>query len=182
MAGCRSPQKTSWRRLWWSPIGQSCRSRALCRSPAARTFIRSCRGRSIAGSERGKEARWYAETVLFARAASRQPLTRNAILSYPVSALAETNPSRADILHEYFIPPERFAEFLTACREIIPPARQDLIIITLRHVEADRVSVLAYAPSARIAAVMSFSQEISLDADRAMAALTERLIEAVIAL
>jgi FAD/FMN-containing dehydrogenase len=138
--------------------------------------------RGQVGSERGKEARWYAETALFARAASRQPLTRNAILSYPVSALAEANLNRADILHEYFIPPERFADFLTACREIIPSARQDLINVTLRHVEADRVSVLAYAPSARIAAVMSFSQEISLDADRAMAALTERLIEAVIAL
>src|SRR5262245_5703050 len=140
--------------------------------------------RSQVGSERAKEARWYAETVVFSRAASRQPLTRNAILNYPVSALAETNPGRADILHEYFIPPERFTEFLSACREIIPASRQELLNVTLRHVEADRVSVLAYAPapSARIAAVMSFSQEISLDADRAMAVMTERLIEAVLAL
>jgi len=140
--------------------------------------------RNQVGSERGKEARWYAETGVFARTASRQPLTRNAILSYPVAALAESSPSRADILHEYFIPPERFADFLAACREIIPSARQELINVTLRHVDADRVSVLAYAPapSARIAAVMSFSQEISLDADRAMAAMTERLIEAVLAL
>jgi FAD/FMN-containing dehydrogenase len=140
--------------------------------------------RSQVGSERGKEARWYAETAVFARAASRQPLTRNAILSYPVSGLAESSPNRADILHEYFIPPERFADFLGSCREIIPPARQELINITLRHVEADRVSVLAYAPapSARIAAVMSFSQELTPEADRAMAEMTARLIEAVIAL
>jgi FAD/FMN-containing dehydrogenase len=140
--------------------------------------------RSQIGSERGKEARWYTETMVFSRAASRLPLTRNAILNYPVAALAETNPSRTDILHEYFIPPERFSDFLTACREIIPSARQDLINITLRYVEADRVSTLAYAPApaARIAAVMSFTQELTPEADRAMAAMTERLVEAVLAL
>jgi len=122
--------------------------------------------------------------VVFSRAASRVPLTRNAILNYPAAALAETNPSRTDILHEYFIPPERFADFLGACREIIPSARQELINITLRYVEADRVSTLAYAPvpGTRIAAVMSFSQETTLEADRGMAAMTERLIEAVLAL
>jgi FAD/FMN-containing dehydrogenase len=140
--------------------------------------------RSQVGSERGKEARWYAETTVFSRAASRLPLTRNAILNYPVAALAETNPGRTDILHEYFIPPERVADFLAACREIIPSARQELINITLRYVEADRVSTLAYAPvpAARIAAVMSFTQEVTPEADRAMAAMTERLIEAVLAL
>jgi FAD/FMN-containing dehydrogenase len=140
--------------------------------------------RSQIGSERGKEARWSAETVVFSRAASRLPLTRNAILNYPVAALAETNPGRTDILHEYFIPPDRFADFLAACREIIPPSRQELINITLRYVEADRVSALAYAPvpGARIAAVMSFTQELTPEADRAMAAMTEGLIEAVLAL
>src|SRR5262249_41061392 len=130
--------------------------------------------RSQVGSDRGKEARWYAETVVLPRAASRQPLTRNAILNYPVSALAETNPGRTDILHEYFIPPERLADFLAACREIIPPSRQELLNITLRHVEADRVSVLAYAPApaSRIAAVMSFTQDVTPEAARATAALT----------
>jgi hypothetical protein len=46
------------------------------------------------------------------------------------------------------------------------------------------VSALAYAPvpGARIAAVMSFTQEVTPEADRAMAAMTERLIEAVLAL
>src|SRR5262245_40501581 len=140
--------------------------------------------RSQIGSDRGKEARWYAEAVVLSRAASRQPLTRNAILNYPVSALAETNAGRTDILHEYFIPPERFDDFLKVCREIIPSSRRELLNVTLRHVEADRVSVLAYAPapSERIAAVMSFSQELTPEADRAMAAMTERLIAAVLAI
>ncbi len=148
------------------------------------TFLSRQLYRNQIGSERGKEARWYAETVLLPRAASRQPLTRNAILNYPVSVLAETSPSRTDILHEYFIPADRFADFLAACRQIIPSSRQELLNVTLRHVEADRVSVLAFAPAptSRIAAVMSFTQELTPEADRAMAAMTERLIEAVLSL
>lgn len=134
------------------------------------------------GSERGKQARWYAETVLLPPLAAKRPLTRNTILSYPVSVLAETNPRRTDILHEYFIPPERFGDFLAACRELIPPSRQDLLNVTLRFVDTDPVSVLSFAPAPRIAAVLLFSQGVTAEADRAMAALTERLIDAVLAI
>lgn len=156
----------------------------LVHRSAAYSFLSRQVYRSQVGSENAKAARWHAETVLLPRAAGRRPLTRNAILNYPVSVLAETSPSRADILHEYFIPPERFADFLAACRKIIPSSRQELLNVTLRHVEADRVSVLAFAsaPSPCIAAVMSFTQELTAEADRAMAAMTERLIEAVLSL
>jgi hypothetical protein len=41
--------------------------------------------------------------------------------------------------------PRRFADFLTACREIIPSTRQEFINITLCYVEADCVGTLAYA-------------------------------------
>jgi FAD/FMN-containing dehydrogenase len=81
-----------------------------------------------------------------------------------------------------FIPPERFGDFLTACREIIPPSKQDLLNVTLRYVDTDPVSVLSFAPAPRIAAVLLFSQGVSNEADRAMAALTEKLIDAVLAI
>ena len=53
-------------------------------------------------------------------------VTRNAILNYPVGALAGVEPDRVDILHEYFVPPERFSDFLTACRETILRSAQSL--------------------------------------------------------
>jgi hypothetical protein len=74
--------------------------------------------------------------------------------------LAETNPRRTDILHEYFIPPDRFGDFLAACRDIIPASKQELLNVTLRYVEADPTSVLSFAPAPRIAAVM-FSRRAS---------------------
>ena len=67
-----------------------------------------------------KKRRWYLETVIGPRITARKPVTRNAILNHPVAALADTDRRRTDILHEYFVAPERFAEFLAACREIIP--------------------------------------------------------------
>ncbi|HZO47477.1 MAG TPA: FAD-binding protein [Xanthobacteraceae bacterium] len=149
---------------------------------AAYTFLSRQALRRQVGSERGKQARWYAETMLPPRFAAKRPLTRNTILSYPVSALAETSRRRTDILHEYFIPPERFGEFLAACCELIPPSKQDLLNVTLRFVDTDPVSVLSFAPAPRIAAVLLFSQGVSGEADRAMAALTEQLIDAVLAI
>ncbi len=149
---------------------------------AAYTFLSRQALRRQVGSERGKQARWYAETVLMPPLAAKRPLTRNAILSYPVSVLAETNPRRTDILHEYFVPPARFGEFLAACRALIPPSKQDLLNVTLRYVDTDPVSVLSFAPAPRIAAVLLFSQGVSAEADRAMAAMTEKLIDAVLAI
>jgi FAD/FMN-containing dehydrogenase len=133
------------------------------------------------GSEAGKRARWYAETMLAPRIAA-QPVTRNALLSYPVAALADRDRGRTDILHEYFLPADRLEDFLAACRELIPAHRQDLLNVTLRYVAADPVSVLAFAPAARIAAVMLFSQPATAAADDAMRAMTERLIEQALAL
>jgi hypothetical protein len=43
------------------------------------------------------------------------------------------------------VPPERLADFLAACRAIIPPSGQDLLNITLRYVDADASSVLTSA-------------------------------------
>ena len=115
--------------------------------------------RAQTGWETGKRARWFAETVA-APAISSGIFTRNTLLNEPVSNLAGRSRKRTDILHEYFIPPDRFVDFIKACQEIIPGSKQDLLNITFRYVAGDETSVLAYAPTQRIAAVMSFSQEI----------------------
>ena len=104
-----------------------------------------------------KRARWYAETVTAPRMMSGVA-SRNTLLNEPVANLAGRDPKRTDILHEYFLPPENLEGFLAACRAAIPGSRQDLLNVTLRYVQEDRQSVLAYARGTRIAAVMLFSQ------------------------
>ncbi len=151
------------------------------RRSGAYSFVSRQLFRAQIGSERGKRARWYAETVLLPKAAGSRAVTRNAILSYPASVLAETSPKRTDILHEYFLPPERFADFLKASRERIPLV-QDLLNVTLRYVDADPLSMLSFAPRPRIAAVMLFNQPATDAADDAARAMTEGLIDAALSL
>jgi FAD/FMN-containing dehydrogenase len=137
--------------------------------------------RAQIGSERGKRARWMAETRLMPKV-GEVALTRNTLLNEPVAALADRDSSRTDILHEYFVAPDRFHDFLAACREIVPAHKQDLLNVTLRYVDADKSSVLTYAPQPRIAAVMLFVQKRTAEADNDMRAMTVRLIDRTLAI
>ncbi len=137
--------------------------------------------RAQAGRDWAKRARWFMETEI-APGRLEHAATRNALLNEPVANLAGGDHSRTDILHEYFVAPERFGDFLAACREVIPRYRQDLLNVTLRFVEADGASLLAYAPIRRIAAVMSFTQAMDAVAEADMRAMTRDLTERVIAL
>jgi FAD/FMN-containing dehydrogenase len=135
--------------------------------------------RAQPGSERMKKLRWWMETRVGPTVAGRA--TRNTLMNEPVATLAGRDALRTDILHEYFVPADRFADFAFACREVIPASYQELLNVTLRYVGRDSESVLSYAPSGpRIAAVMSFTQEKSQRAENDMAAMTRALIERVL--
>lgn len=141
-------------------------------SKAARPIFRA-----QLGNERIKRARWWTETDLgpmFAGAA-----TRNSLINEPVVTLDDRDPNRTDILHEYFVSPDRFAEFIIACQEVIPASYQEFLNITLRYVDTDEESLLSYASGPRIAAVMLFSQEMTQRAEADMARMTRNLIDRV---
>jgi FAD/FMN-containing dehydrogenase len=129
-------------------------------------------------SDRAKHFRWWTEATLGPRFAGKA--TRNSLMNEPVITLDDRDPFRTDILHEYFVAPDRFADFVKACQAVIPASYQQLLNITLRYVDADRDSVLAYAPQPRIAAVMLFSQEKTVRGEQDMARMTQALIDRVL--
>jgi FAD/FMN-containing dehydrogenase len=129
-------------------------------------------------SDRAKRFRWWIETEVGRRLAGNA--TRNSLMNEPVITLDDRDPARTDILHEYFIAPARFGDFVKACKDVIPASFQQLLNITLRYVAADRDSVLAYAPEPRIAAVMLFSQEHTVRGEADMARMTHALIGRVL--
>lgn len=135
--------------------------------------------RAQIGSDRAKRARWYAETVAGPKTSSGIA-SRNRLLNEPVANLAGRDRSRTDILHEYFLPAEGLEPFLVACRTMIPGSRQDLLNVTLRYVQEDRTSALAYARGNRVAAVMLFSQKMTPADEEDMVAMTQRLIDAAL--
>jgi FAD/FMN-containing dehydrogenase len=136
--------------------------------------------RAQIGSDSAKRTRWYAETVAGPKSSSGIA-SRNRLLNEPVANLAGRDRTRTDILHEYFLPADSLESFLGVCRTTIPASRQDLLNVTLRYVEEDRTSTLAYARGPRVAAVMLFSQRMTRVDDEDMAVMTQRLIDAALA-
>jgi FAD/FMN-containing dehydrogenase len=134
--------------------------------------------RSQVESDHAKRFRWWTESSLGPRIAG--DATRNSLMNEPVITLDDRDPSRTDILHEYFVAPERFSEFVAACQQVIPASYQQLLNITLRFVDSDADSVLAYAPQPRLAAVLLFSQEKTVRGEADMARMTHALIERVL--
>ncbi|MGL4637090.1 MAG: FAD-binding protein [Beijerinckiaceae bacterium] len=132
--------------------------------------------RAQIGSEAAKRMRWYAERSA-APAMGAGLGTRNNLMNEPVLNLEGKDPTRTDILHEYFVAPERFNDFLTVCRSIIPKSHLEFLNVTLRFVRKDETSTLAYAKTDRIAAVMSFSQRMNGEDEAEMMRVTEALIE-----
>ena len=68
--------------------------------------------------------------------------------------------------------PDRFPDFIAVCQQVIPASYQEFLNVTLRYIDTDPDSWLAYAPVPRIAAVMSFSQEMTARAEADMARMT----------
>ena len=107
--------------------------------------------------------------------------TRNSLINEPVVTLDDRNPDRTDILHEYFVSFDAFDSFLEAGREVIPASYQEFLNVTLRYIAQNDQSALSYATSPRIAAVMSFSQEMTQRAEADMRRMTEALIDRIAA-
>lgn len=131
-------------------------------------------------SDQVKHLRWWTEATLNPSIVANA--TRNSLMNEPVITLDDRDDARTDILHEYFVSPARFSDFVKACKDVIPASYQQLLNITLRYVKTDEDSVLAYATEPRIAAVMLFSQEKTVRGEADMARMTEALIERVIAI
>ena len=131
-------------------------------------------------SNSGKEIRWQAEKLLGEQIAARF-VSRNQLLNEGVALYQEQNADRSDILHEYFIPPDRVVAFLDRSRVIIPRHKGDLLNVTVRNVLEDQDTFLRYADQDSFAFVMLFNQPRTADGDSRMEKMTRELIDAAIA-
>lgn len=127
-----------------------------------------------------KRLRWWTEASLNPRLGGTS--TRNSLMNEPVQTLDDGDPTRTDILHEYFVEPARWSDFIQLCKDAIPPSYQEMLNVTIRYVAADPDSWLAYAPTPRLAAVMSFSQEMSARSEADMARMTRQMIDGMAAI
>lgn len=137
--------------------------------------------RSTVGSEHGKNFRWdmekrYGET-------GGQVLKRSVILSEPAALYGNRNPKATEILHEYFVPKARLADFLNRMKALHQQMPcPDLLNITVRNVKADHTTRMHYAREEVFGLVMLFHQRCSsADQEQQMIRYTQQMVDAVIA-
>lgn len=148
------------------------------RSPGYTTLRRAIHRAQI-GSDSGKEVRWKAEKTL-SKLLAKEYFSRNQLLNEEVEVYQERNADRTDILHEYFVPPQRVAAFLERARTIVPKHHGDLLNVTLRNIREDRDTFLRYADREMFGLVMLFNQLRTAEADEQMQAMTQELIDAAL--
>jgi len=131
------------------------------------------------GSAYGKNLRWTLEKMI--GETEGKILSRNQVMNEPSDLYATRDPEATDILHEYFIPAARFAEFIEKSRPIFLSYRPELLNITVRNVEPDQDTFLRYAPEEMFGLVLLFHQRRDEAAEATMKVMTRELIDAALA-
>jgi FAD/FMN-containing dehydrogenase len=137
--------------------------------------------RGSVNSDYGKHLRWEAETQLVSHLSAKF-FSRNQLLNQPVEFLENRTADSTDILQEYFVPREKFENFVASMRRIIPAGGGNLLNVTLRDVRTDNDTLLRYADRDMIALVLLFNQKITSADEARMRLLTQQLIDAALAL
>lgn len=134
----------------------------------------------VAGSNFGKWSRqhlidpllYYPEKVVW----------RNYEASYDVAELEPDDRSEYTYgLREYFVPVERFDEFVPKMREIFQRNKANIINVSIRHAKADTNTLLSWARSEVFAFVVYYRQGTDAEAKQAVSVWSREMINAAIA-
>jgi FAD/FMN-containing dehydrogenase len=135
--------------------------------------------RGEVGSAYGKHLRWVLERRFGSEGGTRA--TRNQLQREPVELFQNRRVEMTDILHEYFVPPEAFADLISDIRRILREHPVDLLNLTVRNLQADRDTFLAYARQDVFSVVLLFAQYRTPEAELQMAQATRALVDAALA-
>jgi FAD/FMN-containing dehydrogenase len=140
--------------------------------------------RGSVGSAYGKSFRWKAEKKV-GEEFGKHSYSRSDVLDVPAELFANRTPGRTDILHEYFIPPDRLFEFLQRLKLVVQrhsaEEDPDLLNITVRDVRRDPDAFMAYARADdAFGLVLLFEQAATETAARRATVVTRELVDAAI--
>jgi FAD/FMN-containing dehydrogenase len=107
---------------------------------------------------------------------------RNFEASYDVAELEPAARKHTTyVLQEYFVPVERFGEFVPRMAEILQRHRVNALNVSVRHAQADPGSLMAWARGETFAFVLYYKQRTRDNAKNRVAVWTRELIDAAIA-
>lgn len=114
--------------------------------------------------------------------AARKVHWRNFEASYDVAELEPASRKHTTyVLQEYFVPVDRFDEFVPRMAEILQRHRVNALNVSVRHAQADPGSLMAWARGETFAFVLYYKQRTRDNAKNRVAVWTRELIDAAIA-
>ena len=140
-----------------------------------------------------KEMKWFSEKNIEHRVESCTVTRAQAIGSAEACLVSRNDPMHdsvpylrnnladdTDILHEYFIPRDRFVSFVDGMRKILLDNEANLLNASVRIVHKEE-NVLTYAPAPAFAVVLYLNQHTDAAGNARMQKLTGELIELTLA-
>jgi hypothetical protein len=125
--------------------------------------------------------KWIRQHVIDPLIFRGEPVSwRNHEASYDVADLEPSSREASTyVLQEYFVPVQRFDEFVPKMREIFNRRDVNVINVSIRHALPDRGSILAWARDEVFAFVVYYKQGVDEPSRRAVGVWTREMIDAV---
>ncbi|WP_145138196.1 FAD-binding oxidoreductase [Paenibacillus sp. Y412MC10] len=111
-------------------------------------------------SDWGKNAFWSLQKLYFTKQQNKA-ISRNNAMRSESEFMEYGQPGANDLLQEYFIPVNQFADFVHGMKDIVRDHKLNLLNITVRYVQEDREAVLSYAQKDMFALVCLFHVPLS---------------------
>ena len=131
--------------------------------------------RASLGSDRGKSLRHLTERSFGGELSGTSPRSR--LLSEPAKVFGNHDPEMRDLLLEYFIPMNKFSEFVKQAAPIIKKEYDSLLNVTVREIAKDLDTALPYARQDMFGLVMLFTINRALEAENGISSMAGELIE-----
>nr|WP_306460370.1 FAD-binding oxidoreductase [Fictibacillus arsenicus] len=127
-------------------------------------------------SDWGKDLLWKTQKEYFIKNDGKYE-TRNNVMRSDSEFMEYENPNRTEVLQEYFVPVDQFAEYINDLRAVLEKEELNLLNITIRYVGHDEDAVLSYAKNDMFALVMLINQGRSEQDIQATEKVLQKLID-----
>jgi FAD/FMN-containing dehydrogenase/uncharacterized membrane protein YhaH (DUF805 family) len=173
------PHYARARSVTWSETEKAATEARRLQKPGGVRLIEKYFMWAISETPLGKWRREYlVDRVLYLR---RPVHWRNYEAGYDVAELEPfSRKATTYVLQEYFVPVDRFDEFVPKMAEILQRHRVNVINISVRHALADPGSLLAWAREEVFAFVLYYKQRVRENAKTRVAVWTRELIDAAL--
>ena len=131
--------------------------------------------RASVNSDRGKSFRHWMERSFGGELSGTSPRSR--LLSEPAKVFGNHDPSKRDLLLEYFVPMDQFSIFVKKAAPVIRREYDSLLNVTVREIARDVDSALPYAREDMFGLVMLFTIDRTLESEKGISEMAGQLIE-----